>query len=141
MEKVTISLVVPERIAALVQFFVQHNLCGEGNPNFKDYLEMSGVKKPGKYMSEMEIGIIHPDDDDIIRVKSFGKNDYPLAHEVLREFILPTYFDPELDENLWSYDVVFEKLFIDDEKAKSQLLEIKAILDRDNCSYFRFEKH
>jgi hypothetical protein len=140
MEKVTISLVVPERIAILVQSFLQYNLIGKRKQDFKDFLGMNGVENVSELVSEMEIGIIHPDDEDIIRIKSFGKNDYPLAHEILREFVLPTYFDPELDENLWSCGV-FDKLGVGDDIVNKQLSEMDTILKRDNCSYFRFEKY
>jgi hypothetical protein len=132
MKKVTLEFYIPEKYGTS-ELFTAAILDAIKKAEFikKDII---------KCISKNGIKIVHPDNDDIIRVKSFEAHDYPLAHEVLREFVLPTYFDPELDESLWDCSV-FEKLFVDDEKVKNQLSEMETILRRDHCSYFRFEKH
>lgn len=133
MQKIKINLLVPERIAALVQHFVQYNLCGEGNPDFKDFLEMSGVENVTDYTSEMEIGIEHPDDEPV-KIQDFLRNENKDVHRWLFDKKCYSYFDMVLDEHLYSIDCLDE---INVEPPQYVLYFIESVKATD-CSYFRF---
>lgn len=133
MTKVKITLVVPEQIAALVQYFVQHNLCGEGNPDFKDFLKMSGIENVTDLVSEMEIGIEHPDDEPV-KIKDYLAQEHKEVLEYLQEYIEPTYSDNELEEHLYSVDCLSEGVFY----PPIEVVEFHESVKATGCSYFRF---
>lgn len=135
MTKVKITLVVPEQIATLVEYYVQYNLCGSGNPDFKDYLEMSDIDEPGEFMSEMEIGIEHPDDEPV-KIMSFLEADHKEVIEYLEEYIEPTYFDKEIGEHLYSVDCLSETVFW----PPIEVIELIDSVKVTDCCYFRFQK-
>jgi len=133
MKKLEITVLVPEEIAALVQHFIQHNLCGEGNPDFKDYLEMSGIKKPNKYVSEMEIGIKHPDDEPV-KITDFDHKKHREISSWLLRRKLYSYMDMVLDEHLYSIDCI-DEINVDPPQIVLDFIEsVKAT----GCSYFMF---
>lgn len=80
--------------------------------------------------------ILHPDDEDIIKIKSFPIYSYPKAKEHLREYVLPNYHDEELEEDLWSCDIWIEGDI--PEETKAELKAIREICEKSDCSYFRF---
>jgi len=84
MQKLEITVVVPERIAALVQIFLQRNAFGDSNNLFHQYLESHGVENPQEFSKEIEIGIKHPDDEP---VKIERDSDYLETHYIISAFI------------------------------------------------------
>jgi hypothetical protein len=135
MEKVKITLVVPERIAALVQNYVQCNLLGDRKDDFLHYLERGRVKNPEQYLPEMEIGIEHPDDEPV-KIMSYLAESHKDVLEYLQEYIEPTYSDNKLDEHLYSIDCLSEGVFW----PPIKIVEFHESVKATGCSYFRFIK-
>jgi len=133
MKKIEITVVVPEDIAVLVQFFIQHNLCGEGNPDFKDYLEMSGVENPSQYTSEMEIGIKHPDDEPI-KIMDYDRSQNKAVYTWLTNKNCASYIDLVLDENLFSI-MCLDEINVN---PPPHVLDFIQSVKATDCSYFRF---
>lgn len=82
MQKIKITLEVPERIAVLVQSYVQRELLGTNSYNFAEYLRSHKVSGPIKYLPEISIGIEHPDDEPV-KIDS----DYLETHYVISAYI------------------------------------------------------
>jgi hypothetical protein len=135
MEKVKITLVVPERIAALVQNYVQVNLLGKGKWDFIEHLDDSDVENPSQYISEIEIGIKHPDDEPV-KIMSYLAESHKDVLEYLQEYIEPTYSDNKLDEHLYSIDCLSEGVFW----PPIKIVEFHESVKATGCSYFRFIK-
>lgn len=135
MQKVKITLVVPERIAALVQLYIQRELIGTGrNDNdFTDYLTIHDVEDPYQYLSEMGIGIEHPDDEPI-KIMSYMAESHKEVLEYLQEYIEPTYKDTVQEEHLYSIDCLEENVFWPPIEVLDFIESVKAT----DCSYFRF---
>ncbi len=135
MEKVTINIVVPERIMALVQNYLQRIVFGDNKEQFLDFLKTWGVFEPEQYLSEMEIGIIHPDDEEP-KILSFDSRQYQDVSEYLSKCVEPTYFDKEIGEHLYSIDCLEGVVF----HPPIKVLDFVESVKFTGCSYFRFLK-
>lgn len=135
METVKITLVVPERIAALAQNYVQRELLGDRAYYFAEYLRRHKVSGPMRYLPEMEIGIEHPDDEPV-KIMSFLEADHKEVVEYLQEYIEPTYFDKEIGEHLYSVDCLSETVFW----PPIEVIELIDSVKVTDCCYFRFQK-
>lgn len=133
MKKVKITLVVPERIAALVQGYIQIETLGKYSPQFLTYLSVHNVLNPDQYLPEMEIGIEHPDDEPV-KIKDFLAQEHKEVLEYLQEYIKPTYSDNEIGEHLYSIDCLSDVVFW----PPIEVLELIESVKATDCSYFRF---
>lgn len=135
MQKLEITVLVPERIAALVQFFIQYKVFGDNKNIFLDYLEDNDVENPEQYLPEMEIGIKHPDDEPV-KIYSALESEHKEVVEYLKEYIEPTYIDKEIGEHLYSIDCLSDGVFW----PPIEVLEFIESVKVTGCSYFRFQK-
>jgi len=135
MQKLEITVVVPEEIAVLVQNFLQRNAFGDSNNLFHQYLESHGIENPQDFSKEMEIGIKHPDDEPV-KIMSYLAESHKDVLEYLQEYIEPTYSDNKLDEHLYSVDCLSEGVFW----PPIKIVEFHESVKATNCSYFRFIK-
>lgn len=133
MEKVKITLVVPERIAALVQIFLQRNAFGDSNNLFHQYLESHGVENPQDFSKEMEIGIEHPDDEPI-KIASYSAQECENVHYWLSNKSCASYMDLVLNEDLFSI-MCLDEINVDPPQYVIDFVESVKATD---CSYFRF---
>lgn len=135
METVKITLVVPERIAALVQLYIQRELIGTGrNDNdFTDYLTIHDVEDPYQYLPEMEIGIEHPDDEPV-KVASYWAQEYENVHYWLSNKNCASYMDLVLNEDLFSI-MCLDEINVD---PPQYVIDFIQSVKATDCSYFRF---
>lgn len=133
MEKVKISLVVPERIMACVQNYIQVNLLGKGKQEFLEYLDESGVENPEQYLPEMEIGIDHPDDEPV-KIQDFLLKEHRDVHRWLFNKKCYSYMDMVLEEHLYSIECV-DEINVD---PPQYVLDLIQSVKATDCSYFRF---
>jgi hypothetical protein len=134
MEKIEITVVVPEQIAALVQHYIQRELLGTSSYNFAEYLRSNKVSGPMQYLSEMEIGIKHPDDEPI-KIASYEDSVHKEIRKWIEDNYFPQYKDRILDEDLYSIDLDDGSL-----NPPQQVLDFIASVKATGCSYFRFIK-
>lgn len=132
MEKVTINLVVPERIMALALHYTQCHLYGDDKQKFLDYLENNEVENPKQYLSEMEIGIIHPYDEPV-KIMDFWVKENKEAYEWITKNYFPQYEDKILNEDLFGIELLDEEL-----TPPQTVLELIQSVKSTDCSYFRF---
>jgi hypothetical protein len=135
MQKLEITVVVPEEIAALVQHYIQFNLCGEGSNSFIDYLCYSDVENPEHYIPEMEIGIKHPDDEPV-KIMDYDRSQNKDVCIWLNNKNCQSYLDLVLDENLFSITCLDEINVNPPQHVLDFIESVKAT----GCSYFRFIK-
>lgn len=133
MQKVKITLVVPERIAVLVQEYVQRELLGTNSYNFAEYLGSHKVSGPVKYLPEMSIGIEHPDDEPV-KIQDFLLKEHRDVHRWLFNKKCYSYMDMVLEEHLYSIECV-DEINVDPPKYVLDLIQSVKATD---CSYFRF---
>ena len=133
MEKVKITLVVPERIMELSLNYIQGVFLNDNKEHFHKFLEKWGVFEPEQYTSQMEIGIEHPDDEPV-KIKDFLAQEHKEVLEYLQEYIEPTYSDNKLDEHLYSIDCLSEGIFY----PPIEVVEFHESVKATDCSYFRF---
>ena len=132
MEKVKITLVVPERIAALVQIFLQREILVGGNSGLMFNLLINGVENPGQYLSEMEIGIEHPDDEPV-KIASYWTKEHIEAKAWIEKNYFPKYNDRILDEDLYGIDLDDDSL-----TPPQYVVDFIESVKATDCSYFRF---
>jgi len=135
MQKLEITVVVPEEIAALVQNYIQYELTGFGVNQFAEYLRKNKVSGPMQYIPEIEIGIKHPDDEPV-KIYSALESEHKEVVEYLKEYIEPTYIDKEIGENLYNIDCLSDGVFW----PPIEVLEFIESVKATDCSYFRFQK-
>jgi hypothetical protein len=135
MGKLEITVVVPERIAALVQDYLQNWILVGGNSGFMSHLLINEVETPEQFLCEMEIGIKHPDDEPT-KIKDFLESEHKEVLKLLQEYIEPTYIDSEIGEHLYSIDCISENVFWPPIEVVEFVQSVKAT----DCSYFRFVK-
>ncbi len=132
MQKVKITLVVPERIAVLVQEYVQRELLGTNSYNFAEYLRSHKVSGPVKYLPEMEIGIEHP--DDTVKIQDFWLKEHRDVNRWLLNRKCYSYMDMILEEHLYSIECL-DEINVDPPQYVIDFVESVKATD---CSYFRF---
>jgi len=133
MQKLEITVVVPEEIAALVQNYVQVNLLGKGKWDFIEHLDDSDVENPEQYIPEMEIGIKHPDDEPV-KIMAFARSQNKDVCIWLNNKKCESYLDLVLDENLFSI-MCLDEINVDPPQNVIDFIESVKATD---CSYFRF---
>ncbi len=136
MQKIEITVVVPERILELTQNYLQRVVLGDNMSQFHKFLETWGVFEPEQYLSEIEIGIKHPDDEPV-KIYSALESEHKEVVEYLKEYIEPTYIDKEIGEDLYNIDCLSEGVFW----PPIEVLEFIESVKATDCSYFRFIKH
>lgn len=135
MEKVKITLVVPERIAVLVQNYVQRELLGDRAYNFAEYLRSHKVAGPMQYLPEMEIGIEHPDDVEQLSISNHSEQENIDVFTWLKiQDDIASYFDFVTNQNVYSV-MCLNEINID---PPQYVIEFIASVKATDCSYFRF---
>lgn len=133
MQKIKITLEVPERIAVLVQNYVQRNLLGDRSDDFIHYLNRAEVENLNHILYEISIGIEHPDDEPI-KIQDFLLKEHRDVHRWLFNKKCYSYMDMVLEEHLYSIECV-DEINVDPPKYVLDLIQSVKATD---CSYFRF---
>ena len=134
MQKIEITVVVPERILELTQNYLQRIVLGDNMSQFHKFLETWGVFEPEQYTSEMEIGIKHPDDEPV-KIASYDDKEHQGTRIWIEDNYFPSYKDKVLDEDLYSTDLDDDSL-----SPPQHVLDFIQSVKATDCSYFRFVK-
>jgi hypothetical protein len=140
MQKLEITVVVPERIAALVQDYLQNWILVGGNSGFMSHLLINEVENPEQFLPEMEIGIKHPDDEPV-KIYSVLESEHKEVLEYLQEYIGPTYFDSEIGEHLYCTSRLSDHLSDGVFWAPIEVVEFIESVKATDCCYFSFQKY
>lgn len=134
MEKVKITLVVPERIATEVEQFLKYNISGD-NDSLDWFLDCGGIDNPKQYLSEMEIGIEHPDDVEQLSISNHSEqNNIDVFTWLKIQDDIASYFDFVTNQNVYSV-MCLDEINIDPPQYVIDFVESVKATD---CSYFRF---
>ena len=133
MQKVKITLVIPERIMACVLHYTQCHLYGDKKQEFLEYLDESGVENPEQYLSKMEIGIEHPDDEPV-KIQDFLSTENKKVRDWLYQKRIWSYMDMVLDEHQFSI-MCLDEINVDPPQT---VLDFIQSVKATDCSYFRF---
>lgn len=133
MQKIKITLEVPERIAVLVQNYVQRELLGTNSYFFVEHLKAKDVEDAHEYLSEISVGIEHPDDEPV-KIQDFLLKEHRDVHRWLFNKKCYSYMDMVLEEHLYSIECV-DEINVDPPKYVLDLIQSVKATD---CSYFRF---